>query len=164
MPATDANTCNFPGCTRPVPRGSAPGRPPEYCDLPEHTRWRAWRERQRLREETAEQAAAQTAHEGAPATAGAGPVLTGGASPASGAGGATPVTSARLRADDLLVRFSVQAEQLTATLAAATDAFAAMTDPANVEAQVEAVRVDAARRIAEADAARLEADGRRRAA
>src|ERR1700759_2114636 len=48
--SAEALTCGYPGCDRPVLRTGGPGRPAEYCDLPEHTRWRAWRERQRIRE------------------------------------------------------------------------------------------------------------------
>jgi hypothetical protein len=44
-------TCGYPGCTRPILRTGGPGRPAEYCDLPEHTRWRAWRERQRIKDD-----------------------------------------------------------------------------------------------------------------
>ncbi|MFB9801702.1 hypothetical protein ACFFN5_14325, partial [Streptomonospora salina] len=146
--ASDANTCNFPGCARPVPRSSSPGRPSQYCDLPEHTRWRAWRERQRLEQETAEGTVEEARAEPAP----------GDQAPSSA--GAGPVTEARLRAEDLLTRFSVQAEQLAATLGTAREAFATMTDPASVEAQVEAARIDAARRVAEAESTRLAADNR----
>ncbi|MEE2048129.1 hypothetical protein Q7689_32880, partial [Nocardiopsis tropica] len=151
MATSDSNTCNFPGCDRPVPRASSPGRPSQYCGLPEHTRWRAWKERQRQAQEAERQEeAARAAQEPAP-----------GASPAPGA---EPVTAARLRADDLLTRFAVQSEQLTATLRAATEAFSTMTDPAAAEAQVEAARLAGARHAAEADGARLEAENRRREA
>ena len=148
MASSDSSTCIFPGCTRPVPRDSSPGRPPQYCDLPEHTRWRAWKERQRLAQEAenAEEAVRSEQEEGAAAK------------PAQGT---EPVTAARLRADDLLTRFAVQADQLGATLESATRAFATMSDPAAAEAQVEAARLAAARQVSEADSARLEAENRR---
>ena len=152
MTSSDSSTCIFPGCTRSVPRGSSPGRPPQYCDLPEHTRWRAWKERQRQAQvaDNAEEAARTDQDEKA-------------AAPASGQG-SEPVTLARLRADDLLTRFAVQAEQLNTTLEAATEAFSTMSDPAAAEAQVEAARLTAARQVSEADSARLEAENRRREA
>ncbi|GHD17405.1 hypothetical protein GCM10007147_06510 [Nocardiopsis kunsanensis] len=153
MASSDSNTCTFPGCARPVPRPSSPGRPPQYCDLPEHTRWRAWKERQRLAQE-AERASAE--HTGEDADEPDPPTHPGGQG--------EPVTAARLRADDLLTRFAVQSEQLEATLRGATEAFATMTDPGAAEAQVESARVEGARRVAEADAARLEAENRRREA
>ncbi|KUP96806.1 hypothetical protein AC529_10215, partial [Thermobifida cellulosilytica TB100] len=52
------------------------------------------------------------------------------AAPAAPPAEAAPVTAARLRAEDLLTRFAVQAEQLAATLKEATAAFATMGDPA----------------------------------
>src|SRR6201995_312827 len=64
-------TCGYPGCDRPVLRTGAPGRPSEYCDLPEHTRWRAWRERQRIRETDVQDASVTVtkAAEGSPSSA-----------------------------------------------------------------------------------------------
>lgn len=157
MASSDSNTCTFPGCDRPVPRPSSPGRPPQYCDLPEHTRWRAWKERQRQAQE-ADRASAEHAGESDGDPASPSPFTD----PADGRG--EPVTAARLRADDLLTRFAVQSEQLEETLRSATEAFATMTDPGAAEAQVESARVEGARRVAGADAARLEAENRRREA
>ncbi|MCK9869348.1 hypothetical protein MRI28_06715, partial [Nocardiopsis dassonvillei] len=141
--ASDSNTCNFPGCDRPVPRASSPGRPPQYCDLPEHTRWRAWKERQRQTQEAERQEElARAAQEPSAADSAAPSPHAAGSSPSFST---EPVTSARLRADDLLTRFAVQSEQLTATLRSATEAFSTMTDPAAAEAQVEAARLAGAR-------------------
>src|SRR5699024_8684620 len=151
---SDSNTCTFPGCDRPVPRPSSPGRPPQYRDLPEHTRWRAWKERQRRAQEVERSTAAAEAPTSGEKTAGEGPTSK----------EAEPVTAARLRADDLLTRFAVQSEQLTRTLQKATEAFTTMTDPATAEAQVEAARLAGIRHAAEADQARLEAENRRREA
>src|SRR5690606_6130672 len=137
-------------------RSSSPGRPPQYCDLPEHTRWRAWRERQRLQQE-AQAAQEQTA----PRRPADGTVPS---PPPAPLAEAAPITTARLRAEDLLTRFAVQAEQLTATLQEATAAFTTMTDPAAAEAQVEAARIAAARQVADAEAARRAADEGRRSA
>jgi colicin import membrane protein len=42
------NTCRYPGCERPTEPGvPGAGRPPEYCDDPDHNRASAWRARQR---------------------------------------------------------------------------------------------------------------------
>ena len=48
MAALDTETCRFPGCERPVEAAAeSVGRPPRYCDLPEHTAQTAFRERRR---------------------------------------------------------------------------------------------------------------------
>ncbi len=44
-------TCAYPGCARPVPEPTGPGRPPAFCDDPEHTAMTAFEERARLEEE-----------------------------------------------------------------------------------------------------------------
>ncbi len=131
-------TCNYPGCTQPIPRPSGPGRPSEYCDRPEHTRWRAWRERQRLQQEADPQPDSVTVTQ------------TG------------PVTAARLRAEELLPQFRNLAEQLGTTLNAAVTEMSTLADPSAAEAQVQAVQADAARRIAEAEMAAAAAEQARR--
>ena len=51
---TSVTTCKFPGCENPPePATAKPGRPPEYCADPAHTRVSAWRERRRLEAEAA---------------------------------------------------------------------------------------------------------------
>ena len=117
--------CNYPGCSRTITRGGGPGRPSEYCDHPEHTRWRAWRERQRLQQEEAQPSSATVT------------VTQQG-----------PVTAARLRADELLAQFRTLAEQLGGTLTTAVAELSTLADPAVAEAQVQAVQAEAARRIA----------------
>src|SRR5664279_1746686 len=48
MAAPDTETCRFPGCDRPAEAAAETvGRPPRYCDLPEHTAQTAFRERRR---------------------------------------------------------------------------------------------------------------------
>ncbi|MGA2928449.1 MAG: hypothetical protein ABSG43_21140 [Solirubrobacteraceae bacterium] len=48
MAVLETGTCRFPGCDRPVePAGETVGRPPRYCDLPEHNAQTAFRERRR---------------------------------------------------------------------------------------------------------------------
>lgn len=130
--------CNYPGCTRPLAKSTGPGRPSEYCELPDHTRWRAWRERQRLQQE------AETPTENVTVT------LKG------------PVATARLRADELLTQFRTLADQLGTTLTAAVAEMNTLADPGAAEAQVQAVQADAARRIAEAEIAAAAAEQSRR--
>ena len=45
---TDTVTCKYPGCDQPARQAPKTGRPPEYCDNPEHDGVTAWRERKRL--------------------------------------------------------------------------------------------------------------------
>ncbi len=48
MAALETETCRFPGCDRPVePATETVGRPPRYCELPEHNAQSAFRERRR---------------------------------------------------------------------------------------------------------------------
>jgi hypothetical protein len=136
-----ALTCGFPGCTRPVLRTGTPGRPSEYCDLPEHTRWRAWRERQRIREAEIQDASVTVTK----------PVQGGGSSAAHG------------RAEELTDRIRLLVTELSASLTGVVRELGTMTDPATVAAELEAVRTDAARGIAQAQAELAKAEQRRRA-
>ena len=45
---TSTVTCKYPGCGQPARQAPKTGRPPGYCDNPEHTGVTAWRERKRL--------------------------------------------------------------------------------------------------------------------
>ncbi|MBY8852608.1 hypothetical protein K7G98_32020, partial [Saccharothrix sp. MB29] len=105
-----AMTCNYPGCTRPVLRTGGPGRPSEYCDLPEHTRWRAWRERQRL----------------AQAEEGDQEVVTVTKGPHG-------MTAGKIRAEELIERFRSMAEQMSTTLSGAVAELSAIADPSVAE-------------------------------
>jgi chromosome segregation ATPase len=135
-------TCGFPGCTRPVLRTGAPGRPSEYCDLPEHTRWRAWRERQRIRE-------AETQDSSVTVT-----------KTAQGSGS----SAAHGRAEELTDRIRLLVTELTTSLTGVVQELGTMTDPATVAAELDAVRTEAARGIAQAQAELAKAEQRRRAA
>ncbi|AOS63643.1 hypothetical protein TL08_14145 [Actinoalloteichus hymeniacidonis] len=136
-----AHECNYPGCQRPVRRAGGPGRPSEYCDLAEHTRWRAWRERQRQ---------AQSAP-----PAGINVTVT---------KQAGPVTAAKIRADDLLTEFRSLANQVSQTMTQAVAELNTLADPGVAEEQIQTVQAEAARRIAEAESSVAEAERRRRAA
>jgi hypothetical protein len=37
METEQAATCKYPGCEQPPARAAGPGRPPEYCENPDHT-------------------------------------------------------------------------------------------------------------------------------
>src|ERR1700739_4330167 len=41
-------TCKYPGCENSPAPATKPGRPPGFCELEEHDKLSAWRERQRL--------------------------------------------------------------------------------------------------------------------
>ena len=41
-------TCKYPGCENPPVPATKPGLPPGFCELEEHDKLSAWRERQRL--------------------------------------------------------------------------------------------------------------------
>src|SRR6202035_1449177 len=45
---TGTVTCKYPGCDQSARLAARTGRPPEYCENPEHTAVAAWRERKRL--------------------------------------------------------------------------------------------------------------------
>jgi hypothetical protein len=48
MAALETETCRFRGCERPVEAAAETvGRPPRYCELPEHNAQTAFRERRR---------------------------------------------------------------------------------------------------------------------
>src|SRR5438874_3438922 len=101
-------TCGFPGCERPVLRTGGPGRPSEYCDLPEHTRWRAWRERQRIQEAETRQ-----------------PTVT-----VTKPAGGQPASAAHGRAEELTDRVRLLVGELTTSLSSVVRELDTMTDPA----------------------------------
>src|SRR5690606_3810289 len=129
--ADDSTTqvCKFPGCTRPVVRSNGPGRPSEYCDLPEHTRWRAWKERQRRQ---THQADAET-------------------TTASG-----EFSAARVRAEELLRQYRLLTEQLSRNVRSAIEELNTIADPSAAEAQVQAAQAEQA--LAEAQQQRRQAE------
>lgn len=48
-----ATPCGYPGCPKPARASDGIGRPPAYCDDPQHTSLRALRRRQQLQEQLA---------------------------------------------------------------------------------------------------------------
>jgi colicin import membrane protein len=141
-PNNTALTCGYPGCKRPVLRTGGPGRPGEYCDLPEHTRWRAWRERQRIREaETQDSSVTVTKQPQGRVS-----------------------SAAHGRAEELTDRIRLLVTELSTSLTGVVRELGTMTDPATVAAELEAVRTDAARGVAQAQAELARAEQRRRAA
>lgn len=132
-------TCRYPGCTRsPEPaEPGAPGRPPEYCDVPGHTRGAAWRARRRQQEPE-----------------------SGGVRPED----VRPVDTARQRASELRGQVTGMAELLTEQLGSFLDELRTLTDPDATEAQLEAVTSEAAERVAVAAAQASRAEQAQRAA
>jgi colicin import membrane protein len=119
-------TCRYPGCTRPPARPEAgTGRPPEYCDDPEHTRAAAWRERRRLDQQ-------------------AGP---GRPSPVP----ARPVDAARQRASEIRGQVAGMIEHLEVQLAELAEQLRTAGDPDAAEVQLETVATEAAEQVAAAN-------------
>lgn len=130
--------CSFPGCTRPAaPAPAAGGRPPKYCDLPEHNRTTAFRAKQAAAAARADQAGEQ----------------------------AVSLASARLRLviESLAPMLAGHREAVASQVAAALESLDDIGDPAMVEAEIGAVRAEAMRQASEAEAdaerARREAAG-----
>ena len=138
QPPVSIRLCRYPGCERPAvpPEGGAPGRPPGYCDDPDHTRASAWRARH------TEQAAA--AGRAAPEDLG------------------RPVTMAKARAETIAAQVGSQVRELTTALGQVVDELRTLGDPDAAAAQIETVTAEADQRIAEsvARSARAEQDRR----
>jgi hypothetical protein len=131
---TTPKTCSYPGCGQPVKPAGETGRPSEYCDNSKHTKVSAWRERKR---QQAEQAGTSTA-----------------------ASTDLPVSHARVTAPELLRSLRVEADRLAGIVAQLGDAAGTLTDPIAVEAELEAVRADAAQRATTAEARAAAAERR----
>ena len=123
---TDQRTCRFPGCVRVVvPAEGVTGRPPEYCDDPGHTRAATWRARRRLTQETTGRPVVEEDR---------------------------PVDAARQRASEIRGQVAGMGEHLVAQLHALVDELRTLADPDAAEAQIEAVKTDAAERVTAASA------------
>jgi len=129
--SAELKTCKFPGCARPAAEAGGPGRPPEYCDDPEHTALRSWRARHAERRPGAV----------VPDDLG------------------RPVTMAAATAGKLREDLARTVEQLAGQLAGVQENLRTLGDPAAAAAQIETVTADAAQQVAEAEsrAARAEA-------
>jgi len=115
--------CRFPGCTKAaVPSEAGTGRPPEYCEDPDHTRASAWRARRRL------------------------------ALPEARAVEDRPVDAARQRASEIRGQVGGMIEHLEGQLRSLVDELRTIGDPDAAEAQLESVASDAAEQIAAANA------------
>lgn len=119
--------CRFPGCGRPAMPGEGTGRPPLYCDNPDHNRAAAWRARQ--------QAGVTSA-------------------PVPAAGEGRPVDAARVRAGAITAQVRGMVELLDERLVTLIGELRTLGDPEAVEAQLDTVRSQAE---AEAAAAKAEA-------
>ena len=125
--------CKFPGCDQPARRAAKTGRPPEYCDDPEHSALKAWHERKRLEAE-------QT-----------GAVVT-------DAETEQPVTMARASATEMLREMRTLADKMAGIAERVRASAETVGDPAAAEAEMEAARAAAEERAAVAEAARAEAE------
>ena len=113
-------TCKFPGCGQPARQAPRTGRPPGYCDNPEHTGVTAWRERKRL------------------ADAEAGVTTT-------DADVEQPVTMARETGAEMLRQMRDLAGKLTGVADRLTGAVTTLGDTGAVEAEIESARRTAER-------------------
>src|SRR5580692_4504726 len=132
---TDTVTCKYPGCDQPARQAPKTGRPPEYCDNPEHDGVTAWRERKRLAvvERGVTTSEAETEQ---------------------------PVTMARVTGADLLRQMSVLADKMTTPAGRLINAVETIGDTGAAEAEVESVRAAAERRAATAEDERAAAERR----
>src|SRR6266508_1848369 len=123
-------TCGYPGCERAAQASTGPGRPPEYCEDPEHTALKAWRARH----------ATGRAEQQQPDDLG------------------RPVSMAAARGsalrDELVRTVTQMQDQLTRVMAD----MRTLGDPDAAAAQIETVTVEATQRIASSDAARVAAE------
>ena len=127
--------CRYPGCDRPAEPGEpGAGRPPEYCDNPDHTRAAAWRARQR-------------------ATAGA-----------SAAEEARPMDAARQRAGLITAQVTGMAEHLVSQMHELLVELRTLADPGAAEAQLEAAASEAAEQVAAANSRAIRSEQALRAA
>lgn len=128
-------SCRYPGCDRPAEPGEpGVGRPPEYCDNPDHTRAAAWRARQR-------------------ATAGA-----------TMAEEARPMDAARQRAGIITAQVTGMAEHLVSQMNELIGELRTLGDPDTAEAQLEAAASEAAEQVAAATGRAVRAEQALRAA
>lgn len=127
--------CRYPGCDRPAEPGEpGVGRPPEYCDNPDHTRAAAWRARQRV-------------------TAGA-----------SAAEEARPMDAARQRAGLITAQVTGMAEHLVSQMHELLGELRTLADPGAAEAQLEAAASEAAEQVAAANGRAIRSEQALRAA
>jgi colicin import membrane protein len=121
MAALETETCRFPGCERPVEAAAETvGRPPRYCELPEHNAQTAFRERRRR--------------------AAAGELE--GDDPDRG-GGERPVSLA-------IASIGSLAKRLADDMARTRELLAVLTDTEQLEAELAAVRADAQAEVSSA--------------
>jgi len=147
--AADDEGCQFPLgpqqlCGRPVVRSGKPGRPSAYCDLPGHTRAKAW--------------AARRAYDSGDEH---GQTV---AVPAGESVVDRPVSYGRMSFEALLAQFQQVAaghgEQMAALVDQASQLARTVADPDAAAYEVEEAHRSAEKRVAEADAAQRHPPGR----
>lgn len=131
--------CRFPGCQRPAVSPGDTGRPPGYCDNPEHNRAAAWRERNRI---------------GKTASGSAGPDIS----------ESRPVDAARRRASEIAAQLTQMTELLLEQLPRAVEEIRTAGDLDAAEAQIEAIQSEADERSAAATARAVKAEQAQRRA
>lgn len=122
-PSTSQRLCRFPGCDRPTEPADS-GRPPEYCDNPEHNRATAWRARRRQGEAAAAPAPQDD----------------------------RPIDAAHARASQLTAQVTGMAEHLADQLTQLLQELRSVRDPDLAQTQIAAVTADAAEQVAAANA------------
>lgn len=127
--------CRFPGCTRPAMPGDGTGRPPVYCDNPQHHRASAWRARHQSGDDTLTPAATAAPKDRA-------------------------VDTARSRATSITAQVRDLVELLDERLVTLIAELRTLGDTGAVEAQLDSVKSQAQAETAEANAraARAEED------
>lgn len=139
-PMSDAartdRTCKYPGCDQAAEASTGPGRPPEYCDDPEHNALSAFRAR-RATETGADTAEADAATD-------------------------RPVTMSTATAGTLHERAAAQIDELTTTLGRMLAELRTSADPDAAAAEVTAAHATAREQVAAAEARAAEAEGRQR--
>ncbi|MFJ2110773.1 hypothetical protein ACIOEX_02400 [Streptomyces sp. NPDC087850] len=134
--AAEPPPCGFPGCKSPRAPHRGTGRPPKFCERPDHNRTTAFAERKRLEKLSAEQAPRDENQ--APAY---------------------DYAHARIR--DLLPAVAALAAQVRAHMDEVTGQLATLTDPNAAAEQVEHAHQETTRQLAEAAAARTTAETKR---
>lgn len=132
----EQSTCRFPGCGRPPAEWAGTGRPPEYCDDPEHNAGSAWRAKQKTKSGGVPAATVET----------------------------LPVDAARTRAAALLAQVTDVGELLVQQLGTLVVELRTVGDPDAAEAEIETVTSEAAEQMAAATARANRAEKARREA
>ncbi len=133
MNEATTRTCRYPGCDRPSAESNPgePGRPPEYCQDPEHTRATAFHARRKLKAQGGKQVPDDLGR---------------------------PVSMAQGRVGELVPQFAEQVKALRALAERVAGELETLADPEAAAAQIEAVNAEAEQKVAEATSRALKAE------